>query len=369
MYKRQGLGVAPLLRVWPTEGAFARAVLGLDVLAMMQSDVALMSIHGIAQKAKSRPLLQRAREKIESIAEALGLTPDELGDRLVPDLGLDPDGSRILDLGPRAFRVGFDEHLVPFVKDAEGARLKDLPKPARADDPARAAEAAETWKGLKKSARAIAGQQVARLEAAMVARRRWEPAPFRTYLVEHVLVGQLVRRLVFGAFVEDRVVGTFRVAEDLTYAGLEDETFTIPVGATVGIVHPLELEAEVVRAWADRLGDYRIVQPFAQLGREVARDAKAADLVALRPVDTLKLLGLERRGWRRGPVGDGGVIDGFEKEAGVLRAAITLEPGLFVGDPRIHPTQTLGGVTFGHAPDRIFIAEVVADLRAIGALG
>ena len=63
------------------------------------------------------------------------------------------------------------------------------------------------------------------------------------------------------------------------------------------------------------------------------------------------------------------MVDGFEKEAGVLRATITLEPGLFVGDPRLHPTQTLGGVTFGHASDPIFIAEVVADLRAIGAIG
>ena len=45
------------------------------------------------------------------VAEQRDLTPEELADRLVPDLGLDADGSLTLDFGPRAFRVGFDGSL------------------------------------------------------------------------------------------------------------------------------------------------------------------------------------------------------------------------------------------------------------------
>ncbi len=56
----------------------------------------------------------------------------ELEDRLAPDLGLDDNGSLLLDFGPRQFTVSFDETLKPFVRDASGSRLKDLPKPNKA---------------------------------------------------------------------------------------------------------------------------------------------------------------------------------------------------------------------------------------------
>ena len=369
--------LAACIRAWPTEGAFARAVLGLDVLAMMQSDAALMLIHGISQKVKSRPLLEKAREKMDSLAEALGLTAEELGDRLVPDLGLEADGSRVLDFGPRTFHVGFDEHFAPFVRDADGARLKDLPKPGTNDDPERAADASNEWKALKKVARSVAAQQVTRFESAMVARRRWDAEAFRTYVVDHPLVGQLVRRLVLAAYdASGKLLGTFRIAEDGSYANEKDEAFEVRQEATVGVVHPLELDPALLAIWGDRFADYEIVQPFAQLGRDVPRNITLGDFVSFPKADTLKLLGLERRGWKRGAVGDGGMIDSFEKEVGALRAVLSLDPGIYAGDPKINPEQTPRDLSFGEhmrgevsSPDPIFIAEVAADLRAVGALG
>jgi predicted DNA-binding WGR domain protein len=367
--------LAPMLRAWPSEGAFGRATIGLDVLGAMQSDVALMLVHVIAQRAKSRPLLQRAREKIDSIAESLGLSGEELADRLVPDLGLDDDGTRVLDFGPRSFRVGFDEQLTPFVRDAEGARLKELPKPGVKDDAERAASAVDEWKALKKAARAVASQLVARFEGAMIAQRRWEATAFDTYVVRHPLVGQLARRLVLGAFGDGgSLLGTFRIAEDRSYASLDDDAFTLESGAEIGVIHPLEIEPAVLATWGDRFADYEIVQPFAQLARDIPRDATLDAVATLRSVETVKLLGLERRGWHRGPVGDGGIISHLEKEAGPWHATLELESGIYAGDPKMNPTQSGMQVSFSHAtrgpaePDPIMLAEVVADLRFVGAL-
>ena len=75
---------------------------------------------------------------LPEVAAARSLSPDELEDRTAPDLGLDDQGTLLLDFGPRAFRVGFDEHLVPFVRTAEGERLAALPRPTKADDAAKA---------------------------------------------------------------------------------------------------------------------------------------------------------------------------------------------------------------------------------------
>ena len=59
----------------------------------------------------------------------------ELADRLVPTLGLDE--SRTLDFGPRQFEIGSTKRS-RHRRDADGARLKELPKPRRDDDAAMA---------------------------------------------------------------------------------------------------------------------------------------------------------------------------------------------------------------------------------------
>jgi hypothetical protein len=371
--------LTPMIRVWPTDGAFPRAVVGLDVLATMRSEVALMLLHGISEKVKSRPLLAKAREKLESVAESLGLSPEELADRLVPTLGLDDDGARILDFGPRSFRVGFDESLRPFVQQIDagtiGGRLADLPKPGKNDDAELAPAAHEEWKALKKTAKVAATQQIARFEVAMIAGRRWEVEAFRTYLVGHPLVRHLARRLVWGAYDEDKLTGTFRVAEDGTYADANDDVFVLAGEARVGVVHPLEIDPKTLASWGERLSEYAIIQPFPQVGREVPRHPTLADLERRVAVKTLELLALERRGWRRGAVGDGGVVGEFEKEAGALRVSLSIDPGIYAGDPKMHPVQTPGEITFRSTragtiedPGAVFLAEVVADLRAVKAL-
>ncbi|HWO59136.1 MAG TPA: hypothetical protein VNO31_03720, partial [Umezawaea sp.] len=127
--------LAPVIRVWPGEGGHSKAVAGLDVLAAIGSDVALLHLNGIAQKAQFGGLKARARQKIDEVAAELGLTGEQLADRLVPDFGLDDSATLVVDYGPRKFVVGFDEQLKPYVVDGDGKRRAALPKPGAKDDP------------------------------------------------------------------------------------------------------------------------------------------------------------------------------------------------------------------------------------------
>ncbi|MCU8649038.1 DUF4132 domain-containing protein, partial [Escherichia coli] len=179
--------LTPLIRAWPGESQHKRATVGLDILAAIGSDIALMQLNGIAQKLKFKALQDQARTKIAQIAESRELTVAELEDRLAPDLGLDENGSLLLDFGPRQFTVSFDESLKPYVRDASGSRLKDLPKPNKSDDETLAEEAVNRYKLLKKDVRTVAAQQISPLEAAMCLRRRWTAEQFRLFLVEHPL--------------------------------------------------------------------------------------------------------------------------------------------------------------------------------------
>ncbi|KWK98232.1 polymerase [Burkholderia ubonensis] len=392
--------LTPLIRTWPGESAHARAATGLDVLASIGSDVALMLLNGIAQKVKFRALQDRAREKIDAIADARGLSSEELEDRLAPDLGLDAQGTMLLDFGPRAFRVGFDETLKPYVREmgadgVPGARLADLPKPKKTDDPVKGREAVERFKLLKKDARTIASQQLARLEVAMCGRRRWAPDVFRAFLAEHPLVRHLVQRLVWGVYEVDdggnfggTLKACFRVAEDGTAATADDDVFTLPEGGTIriGVPHALEIEPADAAAFGQVFADYELLQPFAQLGRDVYRltDDERKGLLLERwkgvKVPTGRVLGLVNKGWRRGEAQDAGCIWYFTKPLGAGKVIeLSLDPGIIVGAVDMYPEQALGALQTGSPSnwggvrepdalstlDEISASELIRDLEGM----
>ncbi|MFC8093508.1 WGR and DUF4132 domain-containing protein [Streptomyces sp. NPDC057301] len=311
--------LAPVIRAWPGESAHRRAVEGLDVLAEIGTDVALTHLHAIAQRVQFPGLKQRAGERIGEVAEGLGLTTDQLADRLVPDLGLDADGTTVIDYGPRRFTVGFDEVLRPYVLDGDGKRRKDLPKPAAADDTDLATAERKRFSALKKDVRTVAADRIGRLETAMVRGGTWTASEFCDLFAHQTLMRHLARRLVWlSAHASgDR---TFRVAEDATFADQHDDAFDLPEDTMVRVPHPMHLDGDVLGAWQEVFADYEILQPFRQLDRPVLaftpEEVKAWELTrfAGQKVVLGTLLALTKRGWRRMEVMDAGHFGGITKE-------------------------------------------------------
>ncbi|EPE8841605.1 DUF4132 domain-containing protein [Escherichia coli] len=331
--------LTPLIRAWPGESQHKRATVGLDILAAIGSDIALMQLNGIAQKLKFKALQERAKEKIANIAESRELTVAELEDRLAPDLGLDDNGSLLLDFGPRQFTVSFDETLKPFVRDASGSRLKDLPKPNKSDDELQANNAVNRYKLLKKDARTVAAQQVARLESAMCLRRRWSPENFQLFLVEHPLVRHLTRRLIWGVYsAENQLLACFRVAEDNSYSTADDDLFTLPEGdISIGIPHVLEISPTDAAAFGQLFADYELLPPFRQLDRnsyaltEAERNASELTRWAGRKCPSGRVMGLANKGWMRGEPQDGGWICWMIKPLGRWSLIMEIDEGFAVG--------------------------------------
>ncbi|EIV0762299.1 WGR and DUF4132 domain-containing protein [Escherichia coli] len=331
--------LTPLIRAWPGESQHKRATVGLDILAAIGSDIALMQLNGIAQKLKFKALQERAKEKIADIAESRELTVAELEDRLAPDLGLDDHGSLLLDFGSRQFTVSFDETLKPFVRDVSGSRLKDLPKPNKSDDETRANDAVNRYKLLKKDARTVAAQQVARLQSAMCLRRRWSPENFQLFLVEHPLVRHLTRRLIWGVYsAENQLQACFRVAEDNSYSTADDDLFTLPEGdISIGIPHVLEISPTDAAAFGQLFADYELLPPFRQLDRnsyaltEAERNASELTRWAGRKCPSGRVMGLANKGWIKGEPQDGGWIGWMIKPLGRWSLIMEIDEGFAVG--------------------------------------
>ncbi|GAA2683411.1 MULTISPECIES: DUF4132 domain-containing protein [Actinosynnema] len=362
--------LVPLITAWPGQSQHHNAVAGLDVLAGIGSEAALVALSGIAQRAKFTALKQKAVQKVAEVAEDLGLTAEQLGDRLVPTFGLDGSSALVLDYGPRSFTVGFDEKLVPFVLDASGKRLKSLPKPGAKDDPELAPAEQRRFAALKKDVRAIAADQVARLERAMVAGRDWSAGEFTALLAGHPLVRHLVRGLVWTAD-----GAAFRVAEDGTFADAADEPFELPPDARVALPHPLRLPD--LPTWSTLFADYEVLQPFPQLARPVHRltgaELAGHDLSRFVGAKTVVVPASVKRAWELGPPADAGMILGLRRPLpGGASVWVELEPGLFTdhwqdwSGQRVVEVE-LSGVADFAAVDEVLVSEVVGELVTMTA--
>ncbi|MFF2551462.1 DUF4132 domain-containing protein [Nocardia sp. NPDC058058] len=352
-----------------------RALPALDTFVAIGSDAALLALRAIGEKGKSARVREAAQSRITEIADRLGLTPDQLADRLVPDLGLRADGTVELDFGPRRFVIGFDEQLRPTLTTGDGKTIKTLPKAGVNDDAERAEQAHKTFRKIKKDARALAADQIARLERAMVTQRRFTVAELRELFIAHPLRWHITRRVVWGVYQDGMPISTFRIAEDRSFADHVDEAVTIAEDAILGVAHPLHF-ADDNRAWAEVFADYELLQPFPQLSRETYTLPEALRGVSAIPgdgtkVDGTRFLGLTARGWSQPQVGDGGHLYDFEKPLpGERFLQVLTSPGIASWDPRGDQTFDVrlyrrgrGGVepTFGEL-DPVTASEMLRDL-------
>ncbi|WP_176611656.1 DUF4132 domain-containing protein [Actinomadura sp. WMMB 499] len=365
-----------MARSWTGQDGIRLPLDALDVLAGANTDIALIQLHLVASKAKPKRLKNRAGTLLRKAAAARGLTGEQLADRLVPDFGLDAAGSMTLDYGRRRFVVGFDERLVPHVSDEAGKPRKTLPKPGVKDDPELAPAAYAAFAGLKKDVRTVAPEQIRRMERAMCEQRRWTGEEFRELFAGHPLVWHIVKRLVW-IHEEGGKATAFRPAEDRTFADENDDVLTLPETGDVRIAHPLHLND--LGRWTEVFGDYEIVQPFPQLGRPVdaltdaERAANRLDRVRGVTVRTGMVLGLERRGWRRGQAKDAGVQEEMVWTVpDGLSITLDAQPGFPVMTPGEWPEQTLGsvwtdsGVRFGDL-DEVTASELLLVLNELKA--
>ena len=361
---------------WNLSKTVAPALAGLDLIAAVGNRAALTTLYELSRRAKQRSVRDYAGEKLGECGESMGLSAEQLGDRVVSDLGVDAEGTLVLDFGPRRFTVSFDEQLEPRIADESGRVLKALPKPGVKDDEILARAAIARFSTLRKEARTLATEQIQRFEHALWTRRRWSPEEFHELLAAHPFLRLLVRRLVWAVFEggdsAGRAIGTFRLAEDNSLADVRDDAYTPPPGSAIGVAHPVDLGADL-DAWCEVLDDYAILQPFAQVRRpafaltDAERAAHVLDRFAPGTIDPRRTVMLEQRGWRRGPSAAEIGWETMERPlAGDLSILIHLTPGMRFGHPAACERQSIDAVWIHRAGRQRW--EAPEDAPLLGTL-
>ncbi|WP_410671353.1 DUF4132 domain-containing protein [Amycolatopsis sp. cmx-4-68] len=351
--------LAPRIRAWPSEGAAPRAKRGADVLAVMNTERALGHLSALARNAKSGPLRRHAAAALDRVAADRGLLPEQLDDLLAPDLGL--DGAQV-EYRNVSYAVDLGDTRELVLRDPSGARLSALPKAANDEEKA----TASAWNSLRRKAKPLIADQVARLEEAMVVQRRWSGGDFRSRIVAHPLLGRFARGLVWA--LDDRTAAVDALGDPVDPAGglLGDGTW-------VRLAHPAVDDFTPWAAWLAQRGE----QPFAQAGREVFT-GEDPSVYWQRTVAAAKLSGLVRRGWQWAPSGHKAVRHQLFRPFGPEgRVALTIDPGTSaVADPKAEPAQTITEITFESAAGELGVfsdlplvtrSELIRSLRSLDA--
>ncbi len=297
--------LAPRLKRWPGGSSLRRFRDGLAALRRIGTPFAIGQLGQLTQTLPHHRARQIALEELTRLATARRLSVEQLEDRSTPDLGL-AAGGPIFDYGPRQFRLVLADNLRPMARDAKGKSHYTLPTPRKSDDALLVAEARGAFRLGKAQATDVIANVCLRLERGLVHQRRWTLDDFDQYLLRHPVTGAVTRRLVWGWFgVDGSLTGTFRVTAEGEIVDADDRPTTANA-FQVGLVHPVQLTADLRQTWVDRFADYELISPFAQLMRPVfdltEEEAAATELTRFNFQSGLVHLfsrQLKEQGWQR----------------------------------------------------------------------
>jgi hypothetical protein len=301
----------------------------IGVLKSMGTNTAITGLQVFARFNPTDELRNLAQEALKEVAQDRGLTPEQLEDLAVPDLGLDQSGKMILDFGPRHFVLTLDANLEAVLKDQDGNVHKTLPKAVKSDDASKAKAAAAQWKEFKAALKGQATDQKKRFEQAMILRRKWDGATFMDVVASHPMLANMVRSLVWVSSKSEASDTAFRIDANGRCIALDGTEFWLDDEAKVTLPHPVLMAGELEH-WLQVFAENKITQPFPQLARKWFIEGSSTEKL-IKDRDGTKvalgsLRGLKAKGWRF-EEGGAGMVWSVHKFIGGAHASIDVEPG------------------------------------------
>jgi hypothetical protein len=308
---------------WADAARGKMAEYATKAIALAGTNKALRAVEFFSRKYKSKNknIGEAAQQAFVVAAEEMGITPYELADSIIPDFGF---GGlfREFHANGEPYRAFVDNQFKLAYLDEDGKVLKS---PPRGTDKA----LTEEFKEIGKEIKDIVKSQSGRLEQYLVTQRKWPADRWQAFFGGNPVMFAYAVRLVWGVYDEHGGLQfSFRCLEDQTLANRENDETELPEGSLIGMVHPMDLPAEEIAYWTEHLADSDVEPIFPQLHRPVIAlpPAEAATKMSYAFRD-VKVGGyqfvsrMEKMGWFRGSVVDGGGIASYYKNFADLNVA------------------------------------------------
>jgi hypothetical protein len=238
----------------------------LYTLSMMPGMESIAQLARLSLRVKGRGAQKAIGNALAVAAQRAGLARDEVEEMMVPTFDLDSNGRRrdAIDGYIAEITIVGTQQVQWCWLTPDGTAQKSVPAPVKAQH-------AGELKALKRTVgemQQMLAAQRERLERLFLLDRSWPLAVWRERYLDHPLLAQMCRRLIWHFRQGDRTAlaawhdGRLVDLTDHPLDWLSDET-------VVRLWHPIGFEPETVLSWRLWLEEHGVTQPFKQAHREV----------------------------------------------------------------------------------------------------
>lgn len=204
---------------------------------------------------------------LETASRRIGLTREEIEEISVPTYGLDNNGRLRHTIGGYTAEIAIIGTTGTEIRwlTQQGMAQKSLPASVKGDH----ADDLKALRTIQSEIRKMLPAQRNRLEQLLIADRSWDVATWRERYIDHPLLAQMTRRLIwhFQPPVGEAILAIPSKGNliDLHECPLDP----LPEGTRVHLWHPHGFDPETVLQWRAWLEERNITQPFKQAHREI----------------------------------------------------------------------------------------------------
>lgn len=235
-------------------------------LSVTTTDEAAAELSRLNQLVKQPSAKKLLGKSLDKAAELSGQTREDLEESTVPTYGLDKEGRLKKSLGDFSGEfsiVGPDAFELVWRK-GDGKTQKSVPVEVKEKHAAELKTLKRTLQDIQKMLPA----QRQRIERLMASEREWKFDKWRQRYLDHPLLANISRRLIWHFRVGERTASG--VWHDGKIVDAQDRSLNWLSPATrVRLWHPLGQDLDVVTGWRRWFETHQVSQPFKQAHREI----------------------------------------------------------------------------------------------------
>jgi hypothetical protein len=239
----------------------------LYALSVMPGTEPIFQLSRLGLRVKGTQPQGDIGKALETASRRIGLTREGIEEISVPTYGLDNNGRFQQMIGGYTAEIriiGTTSTEIRWLTQEDKAQ-KSPPLSVKKDH----ADELKAVRTIQTEIRKMLPAQRDRLEQLLIADRSWDVATWRERYIDHPLLAQMTRRLIWH-FQPPGGEGILAIPYKGSLVDLHDCPLDpLPDGTRVRLWHPLGFDPETVLQWRAWLEERAISQPFKQAHREI----------------------------------------------------------------------------------------------------
>ncbi len=329
-----------------SRGKMAEYVVKAIALNGSIKSLRIIEFYSRKYKTKYKNIGAAANEAFELVAEELGIPPYELADSIIPDFGFE-GLFKTFEAGGETYRAFVSNDFKILFLDEGNKLLKSIPKTA-------STTLKDDFKDIAKEIKDIVKSQSSRLEQYLVIQRKWNADKWQGFFLTNPVMFAYAIRLVWGVYSpKGELLYTFKCTEEQELYNAEGNEINLEGTESIGIVHPIDLDATTINYWSENLLAANITPIFPQLSRPVIqlknedKGIKFGKHFEGVQYGGYSFIGqMDKTGWTRGSVVDAGGISSFYKDFASLDITALIEQTGMIGIGYYEQNAELGRLMF-----------------------